>query len=164
MKDHIYISLRGEVWVHTTSLIRSLFIEVPVSNHGSGLSCVCLLEVSILPLFLSCSGGLEIWCGILNIFYLGGNKRSHGPLYINIISYCRTILYRSQHEYYWISIACTLYIHLYFFILFQTLPPTLNLGARMVPPQHFDTFIWASLNINVHITRSFIPKYKCIFI
>jgi hypothetical protein len=41
MKDHIYISLRGEVWVHT--LTRSLFIEVPVARQESEWSCVCVL-------------------------------------------------------------------------------------------------------------------------
>ena len=43
------ISLKGEVWVHKTSLMASLFvIEVPILCHESGRSCRCVLEVSYL--------------------------------------------------------------------------------------------------------------------
>ena len=46
------ISRSGEVWVQKTSLIPPHFIEVPVPSQESKRSCICMLEVSILPLFL----------------------------------------------------------------------------------------------------------------
>jgi len=44
------ISRSGEVWVHKASLIPPLFIEVPY-QASKVRSCICMLEVSILPLF-----------------------------------------------------------------------------------------------------------------
>jgi hypothetical protein len=44
------ISLTGEIWTHTTILTLPLFIEVPGPNTESERSCICVLEVSILPL------------------------------------------------------------------------------------------------------------------
>ena len=35
------ISLRGEVWAHKTTLVCSLFIEVPVLSQESERSCIC---------------------------------------------------------------------------------------------------------------------------
>ena len=45
------ISLRGEVWAHTTSLIQPLLIEVPVPSQEHEPSCICVLVISILLLF-----------------------------------------------------------------------------------------------------------------
>jgi hypothetical protein len=47
--DHI-ITLRREVWAHNSSLTLSLFTEVFVPSQESEKSCICVLEVSILPL------------------------------------------------------------------------------------------------------------------
>ena len=44
------ISLRGEVWIHKTSLMRPLVIEVHVLSQKSERSCICVLEVSIWSL------------------------------------------------------------------------------------------------------------------
>ena len=44
------ISLRGKIWANTTSLTPPLFIEVSVPSNESKRSCICVLEVSILPL------------------------------------------------------------------------------------------------------------------
>jgi hypothetical protein len=47
---HLYdpiISIRGEVWDHTTSLALSLFIEVLVLSQESESLCICMLEVLI---------------------------------------------------------------------------------------------------------------------
>ena len=41
----VAISLRGEVWVHKTSLTLSCFIEVHVPNQASARSCMCVLGV-----------------------------------------------------------------------------------------------------------------------
>ena len=44
---------RREVWTHKTSLktlIVTIFIEVPVPNQKSELSCICMLGVTIFPL------------------------------------------------------------------------------------------------------------------
>ena len=45
-------SLREEVWVHKTSLTPPLFIEVPVPIQENKRSCIWVLGVLILPLFL----------------------------------------------------------------------------------------------------------------
>lgn len=42
--------LWGEVWAYKTSLTPPLFIDVPVARLESELSCICVLEVAILPL------------------------------------------------------------------------------------------------------------------
>ena len=42
--------IRTEVLNHKTSLASSHFIEVPVPRQESGLSCICVLGVSMLPL------------------------------------------------------------------------------------------------------------------
>ena len=46
----VAISLRGEVWVHKTSLTLPCFIEVHVPNQASARSCMCVLGEPILPL------------------------------------------------------------------------------------------------------------------
>ena len=58
--------LRGEVWVHITSLTPQRFIEVPVPGQESERSCKCRLEESITTLstilvlgFWSCSYSVE---------------------------------------------------------------------------------------------------------
>jgi hypothetical protein len=38
------------MWAHRTSVTPPLFIEVPVQNQESKLSCISVLEVSILHL------------------------------------------------------------------------------------------------------------------
>ena len=45
------ISLRGEVWAHTTILRPPLVIAVPVPSQESERSCICKSGVSILHLF-----------------------------------------------------------------------------------------------------------------
>lgn len=50
---HLYdrmISLRYEVWTHTTSFIPPLFHEWPVPSKKSERLCNCVLEVSNVPL------------------------------------------------------------------------------------------------------------------
>jgi len=42
--------IRTEVLNHKTSLASSHFIEVPVPSQENGLSCICVLGVSMLPL------------------------------------------------------------------------------------------------------------------
>jgi hypothetical protein len=44
------VSIRGEAWAYKTELTSPLFIEVPVPCQESELSCMSVLEVSILPL------------------------------------------------------------------------------------------------------------------
>ena len=44
------ISLRGDAWVYQTNLQPPRFIEVSVPSQESVWSCICVLEVSILPL------------------------------------------------------------------------------------------------------------------
>ena len=39
------ISLRGEVWTHTTSLIPPLFNEVSVPSHERERSCICVFQL-----------------------------------------------------------------------------------------------------------------------
>jgi hypothetical protein len=58
--------LRGEVWVHITSLTPQRFIEVPVPGQESERSCKCMLEESITTLstilvlgFWNCSDSVE---------------------------------------------------------------------------------------------------------
>jgi hypothetical protein len=46
------ISLKEEVWAHTTSLTPPHLIEVPVQSQESERSCICVLGLSILSLFL----------------------------------------------------------------------------------------------------------------
>ena len=41
---------KSEILNHKTSLASSHFIEVPVPRQESGLSCICVLGVSMLPL------------------------------------------------------------------------------------------------------------------
>ena len=42
---------RGKVWSHKTSIIPPhLYIEVIVPSQESELSCICVLEISTLPL------------------------------------------------------------------------------------------------------------------
>jgi len=43
--------IRGEVCDRKTSLTPPLFIEVPLPSLKNERSCICVLEVSILPLF-----------------------------------------------------------------------------------------------------------------
>ena len=47
--DHI-ISIRGDAWVHQSSLTRPLSNEVPVPSEESERSCICVLGVSIITL------------------------------------------------------------------------------------------------------------------
>ena len=44
------ISLRGEVWVHKTSLTPPRFTKVPVLSQESERPCMCVLWLSIAPL------------------------------------------------------------------------------------------------------------------
>ena len=46
------ISLIKLIWPYKSSLTLPLFIEVPVPSHESEQLCICVLEVSILPVFL----------------------------------------------------------------------------------------------------------------
>ena len=48
------ISLRGEVWVHKTSLTPPLFIEVPVPSQESERSCICVCPCFFYFLPWSC--------------------------------------------------------------------------------------------------------------
>jgi hypothetical protein len=57
LEKHLHdriISVRGECWDHKTSLIPSLFIEVPVSSQQNKPPCIGLLGVSKLPLSMIC--------------------------------------------------------------------------------------------------------------
>lgn len=49
--NDLIISLRGEVCNLKTSIIPPLFIKVNMPSQKSEQSCICLLGVSILPLF-----------------------------------------------------------------------------------------------------------------
>lgn len=49
--NDLIISLRGEVCNLKTSIIPPLFIKVNMPSQKSEQSCICLLRVSILPLF-----------------------------------------------------------------------------------------------------------------
>jgi len=49
LQDRI-ISLRGDVWVHKTSLTPPFVLEVPVPRQESEKSCLCVLGISMLPL------------------------------------------------------------------------------------------------------------------
>ena len=44
------LSLRGDIWANKTSLTLPLFIEVPVPKQEMEQSCICVVDVSILPL------------------------------------------------------------------------------------------------------------------
>ena len=144
---HLYITKRGSLGSYLNPV--TLYWSARSKAGEWVVMCMCV-RVSILPLFLWCSAGLEIWCGIFFKLYLDGNKRTHGPLYINIISYYKTILYRSQHEYYGICIACTLYIHLYFFFIS-------NIASYIKPwSQKGDvTILWY-----LHLSKF---EYKCTY-
>lgn len=52
-REHVYdqiISLRGETWVHKTTLKPPLFIEVPVPTRKMSGLVFCVLGVLLLPL------------------------------------------------------------------------------------------------------------------
>ena len=44
------MTLRWEIWPHTTNLTPPFSIEMPVPRQESELSCICVFGVSILPL------------------------------------------------------------------------------------------------------------------
>jgi hypothetical protein len=46
---HCIVSLRGQVWVHKTSLTPTFVTEVSVPSKKREHSCICELGVSILP-------------------------------------------------------------------------------------------------------------------
>jgi hypothetical protein len=57
------ISLRGELYAHRTSLIPPpLFIEVSMPGQERERSCICVLRVSMLPLYWILELGRQ--CGI----------------------------------------------------------------------------------------------------
>ena len=66
------ISLTGENWTHSTSLIPPLFIEVPVPNQEIERSCICVLVVSICLFLRFWYLILELFgqCGVLFCFFL----------------------------------------------------------------------------------------------
>jgi len=66
---------RGEVWSHKTSIIPPhLYIEVTVPSHESGLSCICVLEISTLPLstifLLDCRTVPIVWYILCLLFFI----------------------------------------------------------------------------------------------
>ena len=48
---HNLLALRREFWVNSTSLTLPRFIEVLVPSEENEQLCICVLEISILPLF-----------------------------------------------------------------------------------------------------------------
>ena len=44
--------LRGDVLAHKTSVAPPLCIEVPLPSHESEQSCICVLEIYILPVYM----------------------------------------------------------------------------------------------------------------
>ena len=52
------------LWAYKTSITPPLYIEVSVPSQDSERSCICVLEVSILPLFYDHSGAVmsvNVW-------------------------------------------------------------------------------------------------------
>jgi hypothetical protein len=45
------MQLRWQVYAHNTSFAPSLFIEINAQSQEGAWSCICVLEVSILPLY-----------------------------------------------------------------------------------------------------------------
>ena len=62
------ISQRGEFWVHKSSLIPPLFIEVAVPNKENERSCICLLRISIFTSFYYIS--IEFWNCLDSVVFL----------------------------------------------------------------------------------------------
>ena len=70
------------VWTHNTSLAPPLFIEVSVPSQGSERSCICELDVSILPL-----------SSIFLLYF--GNVQTELYLYVGDLSGFMTNLFRT---------------------------------------------------------------------
>jgi hypothetical protein len=89
------ISRSGEVWVHKTSLIPPPFIEVPVPSQESKRSCICMLEVSILPLFLrflNCfDNGISLCFFFFPVIFHIPSNSSH-IFFISVSTICDWIL------------------------------------------------------------------------
>jgi hypothetical protein len=68
-------SPRGKVWAHKASLTPLLFIEVSVPSQISQRSCICVLEVSILPLstILIFDFGIvpTVWYLLVSFYHIG---------------------------------------------------------------------------------------------
>ena len=66
------MSPREKVWVHKTSLTPPPFIEVSVQRGESEQSCICVLDVSILPLFswiVEMFRQCDLFCVIIVMIY-----------------------------------------------------------------------------------------------
>ena len=46
-----FVKLKGEGWVHKTSLTPPLFIEVPVKSQKSELSCICVRGIDFVSFY-----------------------------------------------------------------------------------------------------------------
>ena len=89
LRDRI-ISLRREVWAYKTSLTPPLFIEVPVPSQESERSCVCVLELAMLPLSTFSSFDLGIVPAVLYfLFFLLFHRKDE----IHHFSYYMEIFY-----------------------------------------------------------------------
>ena len=75
MKINFYIQIAlgmscSKVWVQSTSLTPSFFIEVPVPSQQGQRPCIYVLEVSIMTLFFFNDFAIGFWnCSDSVIFY-----------------------------------------------------------------------------------------------
>jgi hypothetical protein len=51
MECKYFVKLKGEGWVHKTSLTPPLFIEVPVKSQKSELSCICVRGIDFVSFY-----------------------------------------------------------------------------------------------------------------
>ena len=110
MHDRI-ISLIRKVWAHTTSWTSSRFIELSVPSQESERSCICVVEVSILPLSASLHldfGTVPTVCYFWGFFcILWHQKRFVFTLFIYYLIYLHT----GQTKNYTIGICCSFAKH-----------------------------------------------------
>ena len=63
------ISLRGAVWVHTSSLTQELYTQVPVPSKESKRSCICVQGLSILLPSTIVFGAVRTLYYFFNIYF-----------------------------------------------------------------------------------------------
>ena len=85
---HFTKRLREDVWAHTTSLTPSRFIEMPVPNQESELSCLCVL------------GGVDISIGLWKHY---GSEVFFIQVYSCLIEY---VMYVNLQSFIILSITC----------------------------------------------------------
>ena len=122
--------VRGEVLVHQTSLIRPLFIEMHLPRKESEESCICVPEVSILPVCFYVFH-MTVWYFLFFILFVISENIHNLHSLFNYIVYSAILTYCLQCYY---SAILTYCLQCYIDV-FKIIMHYLKQGS--IPPEQF---------------------------